>query len=694
MAIDEQKIREAIALLTQALGEQSSEPVPTTPTPGPIQPAVEPIVSVTFENLGEAQADIPFTFGQVFAVGHMKVGTELHGRLDNGAEIPLQVDMKATHADGSVRHAIISGVLPTLFAKEIRAMGLVATKTETPSKKVGFSIPRVKVTANLAGGEYFADPSSLMKMSKNSKWLQGDLVDETHISLPLQDKLRNEHPHLHARFAIRAYAVGKTRVDISVENDWAYEPNPQNFTYDLKVEIDGKERYQKKALTHYHHARARLVYWASDEPQVHIKHDAKYLIDTMALPNYDLSVEPSEKALEAFKKEWATDKSQLMNVGMAAPAMPNTGGRDDIGLLPGWAALYLISQDWRAKLVTLGTADLAGSWSSHYRDKETGLPISVLDYPYMTILGNASDTLNPMTKKREAFPTLGADSKTPFKHDSSHQPAFGYLPYLVTGDYYYLEELQFWAMWDVYMSNPVWRRTSQGLLGDDQVRGQAWSIRTLGEAAYISPDAHPLKSHLSSVLESNFKWYIEKYANNPSANKLGALDMKSALVYKNGTALAPWQDDFFTSSIGHLYELGFEKAANILEYKIQFPIGRMIADGVCWMLGANYTYDVKEAANLPIFSSFKDAYTKTIGSVRAAMPCGSKELAIAVNQAVNDMGGFSSSATGYPSNMQPALAYAADHGGADGKKAWKLFMNRSVKPDYSASPQFAIVPRQ
>ena len=31
--------------------------------------------------------------------------------------------------------------------------------------------------------------------------------------------------------------------------------------------------------------------------------------------------------------------------------------------------MYLLSMDKRAKDVMLGTADLAGSWSSHFRDK-------------------------------------------------------------------------------------------------------------------------------------------------------------------------------------------------------------------------------------------------------------------------------------------------------------------------------------
>ena len=43
--------------------------------------------------------------------------------------------------------------------------------------------------------------------------------------------------------------------------------------------------------------------------------------------------------------------------------------------------------------------------------------------------------------------------------------------------------------------------------------------------------------------------------------------------------------------------------------------------------------------------------------------------------------------------VQQALAYAADVLGEPGKKAWRQFMARSVKPDYGLGPQFAIVPR-
>ncbi|HKK05771.1 MAG TPA: hypothetical protein VKA50_07980, partial [Gammaproteobacteria bacterium] len=64
-----------------------------------------------------------------------------------------------------------------------------------------------------------------------------------------------------------------------------------------------------------------------------------------------------------------------------------------------------------------------------------------------------------------------------------------------------------------------------------------------------------------------------------------------------------------------------------------------------------------------------------------------------------EMTGYPGSPTGYPSNLQPALAVAADSGIANAANAWSVFDGRTVKPgtdgtpDYNTDPQFAIVPR-
>lgn len=663
-------IKQAMALLQQAISEQP-------PEPGPV---LAPITSVEFENLGGAQKGVPFTFGQVFAVGHLQPGTGLHGRLDNGDEVPLQLDEKARHADGSVRHAIVSGVLPTLFASEKRKMALVRGASTFPlvgAKR--FVTARVAIT--LDGVIYKA----FNRADGDRIWLGGDDVIEFSWSVPLENNKGEAHPHLHARFATRCYAGERTRVDVTIENDWAYEPGPQNFTYDLLVEVEGKKVFEQKALTHYHHARWRKVFWAGEAPNVHIRHDPRYLIDTRALPNYDPEVTVSEKYLAELDKRWTGARTQLMGVGLAMAAMPTTGGREDIGLQPAWAAAYLLSQDPRAAKVTLGTADLAGSWSMHYRDRDTDMPISLLDYPYMTIVGNPGDTHNPKTKQREQFPARDKTlSATPYQHDIPHQPNFAYLPYLLTGDFYHLEELQFWAMYDVFSSNPGYRGNVQGLLKPEQVRGQAWALRTLAEAAYITPDQHPLKAHFLQILDSNLDWYNAEYTGNPAANKLGFIANGYALAYNNMRGIAPWMDDFFTQAVGHTADLGFEKAKRLVGWKAKFPIMRMIGDGVDYRYGAMYSMNVRDTQTAPFYDTIKKAFDESIGAT---------QITDAAKLKPGEMTGYSAATAGYPSNMQPALAYAADYS-EDGKKAWAKFMSRSVKPDYGTSPQFAIVPRR
>jgi hypothetical protein len=654
------------------------------------------ITGVVVESTGRGeQSKVPLTFGQVFAPGHVPRGTALAAKLGDGTLLPLQMDMKAAHPDGSIRHAVLSLVLPRLADRDLGiALVKAPRKADDPGPaKAGPEVDaRVSVVVN--GERYSASADALLKTQKAQAWLHGPLVTELHAAAPLRNAKGIEHPHLAARFAVRWYGEAKkTRVDVIVENNWAYEPDPHNITYDVELTVGGKPVYTKQGFTHLHHARWRTLAWVGEAPALHLRHDPAYLIASRALPNYDRSVVIPGSELAKLSAQWKSTAAEPMGVGIASPAMPNTGGRPDIGILPSWAVMYLLSMDARAKEATLGTADRAGSWSVHYRDKRSGLPVSVLDYPYMTLVGQRTDTHNPKTDKLEAFPPCAKDCKTPYIADIPHQPGLAYLPYLVTGDHYYLEELQFWAMFDVFSSNPGYRKNIQGLLSPEQVRGQAWGLRTLGQAAYITPDGHPLKRHLSTILASNLAWYNAEYSANPAANKLGVIVNGYAVVYNDNTGIAPWQDDFFTSTVGHLAELGFKDAEPLLKYKARFPIARMVGPGACPMAGANYTYTVRPSPTAPYFDTIAKAYAATVGKDMADLPCNSDQLATALKQKPGDMGGYSSYEAGYPSNMQPALAYAAAVGGDAGRKAWAQFMARSVKPDYGKGPQFAIVPR-
>ncbi|WP_229751351.1 hypothetical protein [Undibacterium terreum] len=677
--------------------------VPPVVTP-PVNPGDVVITNVRIQNtdtVSRTQTNVPLTFGHIFAQGDVPNANALYGKLSDGTVVPLQVDVKAKHPDGSVRHAIISSMLTSLPYNQTLAITLIKAATPTaPSAAsatpasllaAGFTAG-VNITLN--GQLYTASADSLLKTAQAKTWLSGPLVNEWQVFAPLKNAQGVAHPHLTARFAIRSYTgLNKARVDVTLENNWAYEPNPQDFAYDAQILVGGQTVYSKTGLTQYHHTRWRKVFWWGVSPLTNIQHNTSYLIASKAVPNYDQSFAVAQASLATLASQFSGAVTEPMGPGVAIPYMGQTGGRPDMALLPGWATMHLLSMDKRARDATLGTADLAGSWSIHYRDRTTDKPISIKDYPYATT-NNRTTTLNPATKKDEFLP-VPASSANPNSADTAHEPGFAYLPYLLTGDYYYLEELQFWATYNMLVFAGAYRNYDQGIFLGDQIRGQAWDLRTLGEAAYITPDSDTLKAYFTSTLTSNLDWYNAQYTNNSSANLLGVIVNGYALEYNDSRGMAPWQDDFFTSAVGHIAELGFTKANPLLTWKAKFSISRMTAPGFCWIDGSLYALNIRSSSTDPSFyKTIAEAYNATEITGLASLACNSPAMATFLGLKVGEMVGYSTSNTGYPSNMQPALAYAAVSGATGGADAWKIFMARSVRPDYSTGPQFGIIPRQ
>lgn len=713
--------------MAHAQGAGPSAAQPVSPT------AKREITTIAVHSTAkQGQSAVPFTFGQVFSRGDLAAGAKLVASVGSD-HLPVQVDVKARHDDGSVRHAVISAALAQLDAGATTKVVLASAggaevaaslPTQRDLMRAGFS---AKVRLDTEGKTYRASPNSQLWQQQGVAWLMGPIAQEWIVNAPLVDDAGAVHPHLAARFVVRWYPEqARARVDVELENVWAYEPNPRNVQYDVDVRVGEKPAYDQQGLVHFAHARWRKSFWWGAEPRLNLRHDIGYLVNSGAVPHYDLTVKPAASALDNLAASWRAAETGPMAPGLVLPAMPTTGGRPDIGPLPQWHALYLLSMDSRAKTVALGTGDLAGSWPIHYRDKNTGRPVSLADYPYMTLLGHPGDTVNPRTGLSEAFPECKACSTEPYVYqpDSAHQPSLAYLPYLVTGDRYYLEELQFWANHNMLQANPYYRGFEMGLVKWDQVRGQAWSLRTLGQAAYITPDDDPMKAYFTERLQHNLDWYGTTYVEG-RPNVLGVIDAGPAIVYTTPagpmTGLAPWMDDFFTWSVGYLATgLGFEEALPLARWKGTFPVGRMTAAGYCWIDGATYALAVRPSASSPLFSDFRQAYLTTMqgtdlsgkpvplvnstGALYLDQPCASvaqadwrtqkdKDLGVSRSPWVaGEMTGYASVASGYPSNMQPALAAAVDAGVPNAKTAWKLFMSRSVKPDYTQAPQWAVVP--
>lgn len=683
--------------------------------------------TVSFTNTSASvQNAMPVTFGHIFKVGQLPAsGANVELVTATSTVVPCQIDVRAYHGDGSVRHAVISAILPSMNASETKVMSLrrkAAGSAPTPAVPADFADATAVASITEGGVTYTASLADLLAVSYTT-WLAGDIVSEWEVAAPLKTSGGVNHPRIHARFCLRAYkGQSKARVDICLENTWAFESDA-DVTYDVLLTVGGNMVYSKTGLVHHALARWRKLYWwNTSEPAVHIAHNIDYLIASKAIPNYDRSVVPDTASGTTWKNNTITN-GEPMGRGTARANMEDTGGRMDIGLLPGWAALYLIGMHKDAKEATLNQGNLAGSWGAHMRDKNTGRVICFDDYPYYSNKGTAADTTNPATGLSEKAPTLTTTNAN--RSDVAHHPDQAYIPYLVTGDLYYLEELQFWAQACPISVNPhaTYRDTKKGLLFSMQVRAQAWGLRSLAHAAYISPPG-PLKNGFEFMLKSNIDWYDARYTNNAADDaKLGALIHTGAIVYPSTTGsqngIAQWQDDHFTSAVGRMIELGYTYALPLLVWKSKFQVGRLYGTpGFCWIQAAAMSLRVRDTNTSAIYTTLKECFDKSFSpeiiAAAANSNCGTQEMATAwgnyntwrttvsptrafqdgvSNPIAGDMDGYSDVQHGYPSNLQPAIAYCATNGTPNAANAWDVFMGRTVKPNYGLGPQFAILPR-
>ena len=704
-----------------------------------------PICELILENLSDIKMiNQPITVGHSFVQGDIPAGKTVRLTIEN-TDIPVQVEHKATHADGSLKHGILSFIVPDILGHSTKQVQLYASH-QIPDKQA-LKLSQLlatpfdtKLTVELDGKTFMASARQLLDSTAQKKeWISGPICTEWLVNSPLKDTSGNPHPHLTARFEIRAYSgMDDIRSSITLENNWTFQADPHNLTYHAMITIGDDIAWEAPEQIHFHHARWRKIFWwhkqkgLNQSSKIHVKHDTRYLIATKAIPNFDTKYigGVSETYLNDMEIKWMQSRthgkytlkvSEPMSIGFATAYMASTGAHLDIGPIPRWTSRYLMSMDARAKKVNQYQADLAGSWSIHLRDKNTDLPVSIEEYPYCGTAGRKVDCKNPKTNLYEnpASCEEGRDCSSPYSPDIAHQPSFAYVPYLISGDYYHLEEMQFWANYCVTNKNPAYREFEKGLLKNDEIRGQGWALRNIGDAAYATPDDHPMKFYFIRLVNNNLDYYNETHTYNE--NRPSDLGWIFPVIGKSrvpdGVIIAPWMDDFVTFAAGHLVELGFEKAKPFLNWKSKFPIGRMIGDNVCWIFASNYRSVVSaswEDANAGVFfQTHEDLYkasltwrenpTDEFYQELLNLECNSQEmtnLLVQHNVLSYGVNGEMISYTddimhGYQVILKTALAYAVDADAPGAKEAWELIQNRAKKPDFNdgACYQWSIVPR-
>lgn len=734
----------------------------------------------------QMQHDVPITFGQVFKAGDVPRGVTLTASLD-GQPVPLQVDVKATNPDGSLRHAVLTTMPPSLpggtrmpltlstdTGQGAPPSGPAPASTRPPprtparapastrQRAASAALPApmttratsppitlsqlldtdydARVSLIIDGRNYTADARKLLQTANDadackawgpqcSVWLSGPLVGAWVVNGSVTTADGTAQPNLHVYFAIRAYAgvtpgiVGDVRTDIIVENSSAFAPQAQpRYTATL---TSGTADFSSPDLTQYGYTRwHKVLWWNGSRPKVYLEQDTQYLQASKAVPRY-LPLKPDKSFLKDLRQSCAP----LDNCDQTKK-MANTGAQPAIGPLPRWTSVYLLDPDIHAYHWMLANTDALGAYSIHYRDTHTGYPVSIRQHPYVTIANWASakqksrqDSTKGIAYKADLL--QGCSNNTvvhtcstgwygtgnPNKWDNAHQPAESYVPYMVTGDYYYMSELAFGASHNEIWSNEAYRGFTKGLIdgAHGQVRAKAWVLREMVNAAWLLPDRHPLKSEFTADVDNSLADWNKKYTDTPDVSPLRL--MAEGAIYdvhgghRNG--IAPWQHNFLTWSAGHAAELGFSGAARFRDWLAEFEIGLMTdwqsnpAHGFCWLEASAYSIQVKDSSG-----NWLPSYTAVYGSNWPdldGLACNSPDMVAELGKLRNkptkagEMAGYPDSATGFPANFQVGVAAAADSGLRNAHEAWRIFQSRSVKPTsphgYNNYPNFAVLPR-
>lgn len=564
-----------------------------------------------------------------------------------------------------------------------------------------------------------ADARSMLAIGDFRYWLSGpictQIIIEDRTSIAKWDSGFNGDSEPFHPIFVATFYPGWSGVKIDAIGEVANTEAWQDMEYDLAIRSNwqGDVVYSTSNFHHFAGTRWRKTFYSGPAPQsLVIDLNFDYIVKSKALPNYDQSVTLSEARIATLYKQFnQTDRGDLGGSAGWSKYFPMSGGRPEIGLVPSFYLNYLYTFDERLREVMLGYAAASGSVPIHLREGDTskgaafGRPVSIDARPTLW----AGDGRGWQTTEDQVNP-IGPVADTGWTVDKAHQGGFAYVPYLVTGDWYFLEELYFWASFDLANADPcdfpggICRDKDLGYIpAMSQLRGVAWALRNVAEAAFAAPDGTPEKKYLEEKLTNNVavhegyygilgtttynsrgwkfgRLLAEQYGDNPLnlpmvTGGVPFADVDSSQVSEVGS---PWMANFLYITLGHIEELGY-------------PVGPWKTALLGGLLDRLTHPDCNPYAIFAYRMPLLDKNGKYLQSCSALMNAYLPE----VRSASKVFGGAGDVSNGYP-----FIAYAAtsflpglQRNGREGKQAWEWIKPLVNTGLFNYDPKWAIIPR-
>jgi hypothetical protein len=682
------------------------------------------------ERSGATQTRYPLQFARPFMPGEIPDVPQV---LVNGAPIPTQADVKQRYPDGSVRHAVIAVVIPTIpahgavtlsFRNERAGNNTPLTTAEMLDAKYGF-----EAEIHIAGGgqSRTASARTMLQNGDYTLWTQGPIAQTIILADHSTarrydmgfDALRSVRPIFHATFwpslnQVKIRYIGEN-INTETLQDVAYALALTRGTGKTSIYTHGN-------VPHYAATRWTRTGWTGNAPEqkINIDHNLGYLGQTRFFPNYDASIAVPEATLARLHEEWLARPRDLYEAGNWVPYMPTTGGRDEIGPYPGVTVIWLYSGDWRAAEVILAQADLAAAWPLQVREgnpRKTfdragavpalGKPVSINARPTEWLFDDRGRpapedkvTIQGPRIKTSTYP----DTNGGWDPDSAHQPDPYSAPYTLTGDPWHLEQMQMWAASQAlkYCVGAEWCRAPHGK-GQyagifDQIRGNAWVFRNRTHAAFLSPDRTDEKTYFRTLSDDAIalweghygltgtsfdahplkQWARSHFVPQSPLHYLGAgsdLSGDDPAFTQPVTQAAMWQAAFFMTEIGRAAERGFKVDA-LKAYVGKLFTQQFVSPGYDPHLSAAYQHPVQDA-NGRFIPTWRDVHNTFSATER-------ENLVNAWGEYVDD----------YPALIYGASTFLTDQ--PDGPQAYAWLRGKKYEPfrsQFAAYPKWALLPR-
>ncbi len=530
--------------------------------------AQTPAPALATYHLGRGWATFGLALPQGASTGSLAVGTAA-----------TQTDVKTTWPDGSTRFAVVTSW--------VNAAGDYAIRPGPQAvQAIGPTWPAAAVYIVTGGLTYAA---VLPATPSGDMWLTGGLVQEQRVVVtPVASGIA--HPLLQVVFDVRGYAGGGSRVDVTVQNTKDVTAGAP-VTYDVGILINKQLRFSKAAVRHPYLTRWRQVF------------EERLTVATVTpdfTPFYTAHAVPRFRATVVDPIVVAQGpKFDILGYGDMSPDMSDTGGRPEIAPYPNWVAQYLTHERPEQRAYMLAQADRAGSWAGHITEPDGQTLVTLDMYPNYWLDGRAG--VSPDGPNAVRVPYNGGLFPGGWSQplETAHIPALTFVPYLVTGDRFYLDEMKLWANFTLIRTYPGTgeRQGGKGILMENQPRGFGWAMRNLADLTAFLPDADTTKGYFRTRLQNNLD-FLDNYARTNDGGPLGFVFVGKFPVNANGNRYTSlWQSAYVGWALDRATSLGFGPVAAMRDRVARTQVLFFSSDAVGYprIDGAPYYPDVAKA---------------------------------------------------------------------------------------------------